>query len=407
MLKINSNIHKLPGNYLFADIAERVKQYTLSNPNANIIRLGIGDVTRPLAPSVVKAMVEASNEMGCAETFRGYGPAEGYDFLIRAIIENDYAARGVHIDADEVFVSEGAKNDVANIQELFHATAKIAVTDPVYPVYVDSNAMSGRAGIYSNDRWGKLLYLPVTAENGFVPEVPASHVDVIYLCYPNNPTGTTLTHAQLKPLVDYANKHGSLIIYDAAYKAFITNPNVPHSIYEVEGAKSCAIECCSFSKTAGFTGVRVAYTIVPKEVYGVDENCNHVRLRDLWARRQATKTNGVSYITQRAAEAIYSPQGKAECAQTIAYYLQNANLIQKSLSAMGYTCFGGKDAPYVWLKTPKGLTGWQFFDLLLNKAGVVGTPGEGFGPSGCGYFRLTAFNSLEKTKEAMERIANV
>ncbi len=407
MLKINTSMSRLPGNYLFADIAKRVNEFQTAHPDANLIRLGIGDVTRPLSPAVVRALLKAGEEMGNANTFRGYGPAEGYDFLIKAIIENDYKARGVHIDSDEVFVSEGAKNDTANIQELFSATERIAVTDPVYPVYVDSNAMSGRAGIFSNNRWDKLVYLPVHAENDFVPEMPDKHVDVIYLCYPNNPTGTTLTYEQLKSIVDYAIKRGSLIIYDAAYKAFISRKDVPQSIYEIEGAKSCAIECCSFSKTAGFTGVRCAYTIVPKELYGVDDNAKKVSLRDLWARRQATKANGVSYITQRAAEAVYSAEGKKECHATIAYYMSNAKRIREGLKNLGYTVFGGVDAPYVWLKTPKGTGGWEFFDSLLKKAHVVGTPGEGFGPSGAGYFRLTAFNTLEKTEEAIARIAKL
>lgn len=407
MLKINTPMSKLPGNYLFADIAKRVADFSAQNPDASLIRLGIGDVTRPLSPAIVKAMVKASEEMGKAESFRGYGPSEGYDFLRKAIIEKDYTVRGVSIDMDEVFVSEGAKNDTANIQELFAQDVRIAVTDPVYPVYVDSNAMSGRAGIFSNMRWDKLSYLPVHAENDFVPEMPSKHVDVIYLCYPNNPTGTTLTRTQLREIVDYALKHGSLILYDAAYKAFITSPEVPQSIYEIEGAKACAIEFCSFSKTAGFTGTRCAYTIVPKELHGVDENAKKVNLRDLWARRQATKSNGVSYVTQRAAEAVYSPAGWAECSETIAYYLNNAKTIREGLQNLGYTVFGGVDAPYVWLKTPEGLSGWDFFDKLLKKAHVVGTSGEGFGPSGSGYFRLTAFNTLEKTKEALARIAEL
>lgn len=407
MLKINHPMSKLPGNYLFADIAKRVADYAAANPGCDLIRLGIGDVTRPLTPAIVRALVKASEEMGQANGFHGYGPAEGYDFLIRAIIENDYKSRGVSICPDEVFISEGAKNDTANIQELFSPTERIAVTDPVYPVYVDSNAMSGRAGIFSNNCWDKLVYLPVNAENGFVPEAPAKHVDVIYLCYPNNPTGTTLTKEQLKPIVDYALKHGSLIVYDAAYKAFISRKEVPLSIYEVEGAKSCAVECCSFSKSAGFTGLRCAYTIVPKELYGIDDNAKKISLRDLWARRQATKSNGVSYVSQRAAEAVYSAEGKKECAATIACYMENAKRIREGLRTLGYTVFGGVDAPYVWLKTPAGSSGWDFFDTLLKKAQVVGTPGEGFGPSGAGYFRLTAFNTLEKTEEALQRIAKL
>ncbi len=404
MLKINTPMSKLPGSYLFADIAKRISEYSAKNPDKKLIRLGIGDVTQPLAPAVVEAMTKAVQEMGNKNTFHGYPPAFGYDFLVNAIIANDYTSRGIDISPDEVFVSDGAKSDSGNIQELFGPDERIAVTDPVYPVYVDSNAMAGRAGIYSNGMWGQLCYLPVTAENDFVPELPDRHVDVIYLCYPNNPTGTTLTKDQLKPFVDYAIKHGSLIIYDSAYKAFIHSPNVPASIYEIEGAKSCAIECCSFSKTAGFTGVRCSYTIVPKDVYGVDENIKKVSLRDLWARRQSTKFNGVSYVIQRAAEAIYSPAGKQQCQNTIEYYMKNAALIRDELTKAGYTLFGGVDAPYVWLQTPNNISGWDFFDLLLKKAQVVGTPGEGFGPSGAGYFRLTAFNSYEATQEAVSRI---
>ncbi|NMD38429.1 MAG: LL-diaminopimelate aminotransferase [Christensenellaceae bacterium] len=404
MLKINTPMSKLPGSYLFADIAKRVNEFSAKNPDKKLIRLGIGDVTQPLAPAVVNAMTKAVQEMGNKNTFHGYPPAFGYDFLINAIIANDYKSRGVDISPDEVFVSDGAKSDSGNIQELFSSEERIAVTDPVYPVYVDSNAMAGRAGVYSNGMWGQLCYLPVTAENDFVPELPDRHVDVIYLCYPNNPTGTTLTNDQLKPFVDYAIKHGSLIIYDAAYKAFINTPNVPRSIYEIEGAKSCAIECCSFSKTAGFTGVRCAYTIVPKEVFGVDDNIKKVSLRDLWARRQSTKFNGVSYIVQRGAEAVFSPDGKKQCQTTINYYMKNATLIREELKKAGYTVFGGVDAPYVWLKTPNNISGWDFFDLLLKKAQVVGTPGEGFGPSGAGYFRLTAFNTYEATQEALAKI---
>ncbi|MDD3212473.1 MAG: LL-diaminopimelate aminotransferase [Eubacteriales bacterium] len=400
-MHVNPNFEKLPGSYLFAEIARRVKAYSAANPDANLIKLGIGDVTRPLAPAVVEAMKQAADELLHQETFRGYGPDYGYDFLVNAIREKDYASRGVTLAEDEVFISDGAKTDTSAIQELFSADARIAVTDPVYPVYVDSNAIAGRLGVFEGGRWTNLTYLPCNAENGFVPEPPKEAVDVIYLCYPNNPTGTTLTVEQLKPFVDYAHKYGALIIYDAAYKAFITS-DVPHSIYEVEGARDVAIECCSFSKTAGFTGVRCAYTIIPHEVTGLGAKGQKVELNALWKRRMGTKFNGVSYPVQRAAAAVFSPEGQKECAETVAYYLQNAALIRSGLQAAGYTVFGGLDAPYVWLKTP--VDSWTFFDTLLNTAHVVGTPGAGFGPSGEGYFRLTAFNTKEKTEEALARI---
>ena len=407
MLKINSNISKMPSSYLFSEIASRVAKYTSENPKAELIRLGIGDVTRPLGKTVINALQKASAEMGNANTFRGYPPERGYDFLLKAIIENDYNSYGVELSPEEVFVSDGAKSDCANIQELFACAEKIAVCDPVYPVYVDSNAMAGRAGRFANGIWDKLYYMPCTIENGFVPELPSMHVDVIYLCSPNNPTGKAMKHAELKSFVDYAIKHGSLIVYDAAYKDYIQDKDVPHSIYEIEGAKSCAIECCSFSKGAGFTGVRCSYTVVPKELFGVDEKTNKVSLRDMWARRQASKFNGVSYIIQRAAEATYSLEGKRECRETVGYYMENASIILNELNQMGFKAFGGKNSPYVWLKTPDNMSGWDFFDMLLKNVNIVGTPGEGFGPSGAGYFRLTAFNTLENTKKAMERIAKL
>ncbi len=403
-MHVNPNFEKLPGSYLFAEIARRVKEFQAANPGADIIKLGIGDVTRPLAPAVVAAMQKAAGEMLDGATFRGYGPDFGYDFLVNAIRERDYAPRGVQLAFDEVFVSDGAKTDTAALQELFSADARIAVTDPVYPVYVDSNAIAGRLGDFVDGRWQNLIYLPCNAENGFVPRPPTEKVDVIYLCYPNNPTGTTLTAAQLKPFVDYARENGAVIIYDAAYKAFITT-DVPRSIYEVEGAREVAVECCSFSKTAGFTGIRCAYTIIPHEVRGIGGQGQAVELNALWKRRMGTKCNGVSYPVQRAAEAVFSPEGQAECADTIAYYLRNAWLIRDGLTAAGYTVFGGVDAPYVWLKTP--VDSWAFFDKLLSQAHVVGTPGAGFGPSGEGYFRLTAFNTLERTREALERIAKL
>jgi LL-diaminopimelate aminotransferase len=403
-MHVNPNFEKLPGSYLFAEIARRVKEFQAANPAADIIRLGIGDVTRPLAPAVVNAMQKAAGEMLDAATFRGYGPDFGYDFLVNAIREKDYAPRGVQLAFDEVFVSDGAKTDTAAIQELFAADARIAVTDPVYPVYVDSNAIAGRLGVFADGRWQNLVYLPCNAQNGFVPQPPAEKVDVIYLCYPNNPTGTTLTKDQLKPFVDYARQNGAVIVYDAAYKAFITS-DVPRSIYEVEGAREVAVECCSFSKTAGFTGIRCAYTVIPHEVRGLGAQGQPVELNALWKRRMGTKFNGVSYPVQRAAEAVFSPEGQKECGEAIAYYLRNAKLIRDRLAAAGYAVFGGVDAPYVWLKTP--VDSWAFFDRLLNEAHVVGTPGAGFGPSGEGYFRLTAFNTYEKTQEALERIAKL
>ena len=404
MFHINDYFTRLPGSYLFAEIARRVKAYSAAHPDADIIRLGIGDVTRPLAPAVIDAMHKAVSEMGVQETFHGYGPDFGYDFLINAIREGDYAQRGVEVAFDEVFISDGAKCDVGNIQELFSPDAVIAVTDPVYPVYVDSNAMAGRAGDYVDGRWDRLVYLPCNAENGFVPPLPETDVDVIYLCYPNNPTGTVLTKAQLKRFVDWAKAHGALIIYDAAYRAYVTNPDIPLSIYEVEGAREVAIECNSFSKTAGFTGTRCAYTVIPHEVCGIGQHGEKVALNDLWKRRMATKFNGVSYPVQRGAAAVYTPEGQAQIKAVIADYMENARIIRDSLTAKGFTVFGGTDAPYIWLKTPDGMDSWTFFDKLLDECHIVGTPGAGFGPSGEGYFRLTAFNTREKTMQAMERV---
>ena len=401
-MKINTNLAQLPAGYLFAENAKRVKEYAATHPGADILRLGIGDVTRPLAPAVVEAMKQAAEEMGTPAGFHGYGPDFGYDWLISAIIAGDYAPRGVDIGPDEVFISDGAKSDVGNLKELFATDAKIAVTDPVYPVYVDSNAMAGRLGSYVNGQWTNLTYLPCNAENGFVPPLPKDEVDVIYLCYPNNPTGTVLTRAQLKPFVDWALAHGALIVYDAAYKAFISDDGIPRSIYELPGARQCAIECCSFSKTAGFTGTRCAYTVVPREL-----QFDGVSLNRLWGRRQATKFNGVSYPVQRAAAAVYTPLGQAQIMESIRYYWENARVIREGLAKAGIRVFGGVHAPYIWMQTPDGMKSWDFFDLLLTKAHVVGTPGEGFGPSGEGYFRLTAFNTLENTKEAVERIVRV
>ena len=401
-MKINTALASMPAGYLFAEIAKRVKEYSQAHPDADILRLGIGDVTRPLAPAVVEEMEKAALEMGTPEGFHGYGPDFGYDFLIDLIIAGDYASRGVDIARDEVFISDGAKSDVGNLQELFGPDAKIAVTDPVYPVYVDSNAMAGRLGDYVNGKWSKLTYLPCNAENGFVPPLPDEKVDVIYLCYPNNPTGTVLTKAQLKVFVDWALENDALIVYDAAYKAFISDGDIPRSIYEVPGAKKCAIECCSFSKTAGFTGTRCAYTIVPKDLV-----FDGVGMNRLWGRRQATKFNGVSYPIQRAAAAVYTPEGQQQILDTIDYYRENARVIREGLTSAGIQVFGGVHAPYIWMKTPNNMPSWDFFDLLLREAHVVGTPGEGFGPSGEGYFRLTAFNTLEKTKQAVSRIVHV
>jgi len=405
MAIINENYLKLQGNYLFAEIARRVNKYKEENPDANIIRLGIGDVTRPLAPAIIKAMHEAVDEMGKAETFRGYGPEQGYSFLISKIIDNDYKARGISLDEDEVFVSDGAKSDTGNIQEIFGLDNLIAVTDPVYPVYVDSNVMAGRTGVIdSSGRIGKITYLPCTAENSFVPELPKNRVDMIYLCFPNNPTGMTLSKEQLKKWVDYARENKSIILYDSAYEAFIKEDNVPHSIYEIEGAKEVAIEFRSFSKTAGFTGTRCAYTVVPKEVVAYTKNGEEHQLNKLWNRRQTTKFNGVPYVIQRAAEAVYTEEGQKQIKETIDYYMTNASIIREGLKSIGLQVFGGVNAPYIWLKTPKGLSSWEFFDKLLNEVNIVGTPGVGFGPSGEGYFRLTAFGSRENTEEAVERI---
>lgn len=385
-MKINEHYTALSGNYLFADIAKKVQAFKADNPDAKIISLGIGDVTQPLAPAVVKALHTAADEMAAAASFRGYGPERGYDFLRNAIVENDFRLRGIEIDADEVFVSDGAKSDTGNFQELLSADCVVAVTDPVYPVYVDSNVMAGR----------HIVKLPCTAENGFVPELPKEHVDVIYLCYPNNPTGTTLTREQLKVWVDYALQHAALILYDAAYEAFIQSSDVPHSIYEVEGAKECAVEFHSFSKTAGFTGVRCGYTVVPKTL--------PVPLNQMWSRRQCTKFNGTSYLSQRAAEAIYSEEGNAQIRQTIGYYMDNARHMCSALQSLGFTVYGGEDAPYLWVKTPDGVSSWDFFDKMLRSAHVVCTPGAGFGLSGEGYVRLTAFGNHEQTIEALERI---
>ncbi|MEY8389776.1 LL-diaminopimelate aminotransferase [Lachnospiraceae bacterium] len=401
MFKINENYQKLPGSYLFSTIARKVSAFTEANPDQDIIRLGIGDVTQPLAPAVIEAMHKAVDEMGKAETFHGYAPDLGYEFLRNAIAENDYKSRGCDISADEIFVSDGAKSDSANIQEIFAQDNRIAVCDPVYPVYVDSNVMSGRTGVYDTktETWSDVIYMPCTMDNGFVPEFPRKTPDIIYLCLPNNPTGTTITKGQLQEWVDYANKCGAVIIYDGAYEAYISEEDVAHSIYECQGAKTCAIELKSFSKNAGFTGVRLGYTVVPKEL-----KCKDVSLHGMWARRHGTKFNGAPYIVQRAGEATYSPEGRAQLKEQVAYYMKNAAIIKAGLQEAGYTVFGGVNAPYIWLKTPDKMTSWEFFDYLLERANVVGTPGSGFGPSGEGYFRLTAFGSYENTLAAIERV---
>ncbi len=401
MFKVNENYLKLPGSYLFSTIGKKVNAFAQENPDKKIIRLGIGDVTQPLAPAIIDAFHTAVDEMGHAETFRGYAPDLGYEFLRNAIVKNDYKARGCQIEADEIFVSDGAKCDSGNIQEIFSQDNKIAVCDPVYPVYVDTNVMAGRTGIYDTGKetWSDVIYMPCTADNNFAPELPKETPDIIYLCFPNNPTGSTITKKQLQEWVDYANKVGAVIIYDAAYEAYISQEEVPHTIYECEGARTCAIELRSFSKNAGFTGVRLGFTVIPKELKAGD-----VSLHSLWARRHGTKYNGAPYIVQRAGEAVYSDAGKEQLKKQIAYYMNNAGYIYDGLKGAGYTVSGGVNAPYIWLKAPNGMSSWEFFDFLLEKANVVGTPGSGFGPSGETYFRLTAFGSYENTVEAMERI---
>ncbi len=399
MANINENYQKLPGSYLFAEIARRVSAYTAAHPEKKLIKLGIGDVTQPLCPAVIEAMHKAVDEMGKKETFRGYGPEQGYDFLRTAILKHDFLARGVDLSMDEIFVSDGAKSDCGNIGDIFSRDNIVAVCDPVYPVYVDTNAMAGRAGEYLQDRemWSNIYYMPTTAENGFVPELPRTHVDLIYLCSPNNPTGTALNREQLKVWVDYANENDAVILFDAAYEAFITEDGIPHSIYEIPGARTCAIEFHSFSKTAGFTGNRCAYTVVPKELIRQGQSLNA-----MWNRRHTTKFNGVPYVVQRGAEAVYSPQGQQQVKATIAFYQENARVIREGLTAAGLEVYGGVNSPYVWFKTPTD--SWSFFDRLLTEAGVVTTPGAGFGPSGEGYIRVTAFGGAEDTKAAVEQI---
>lgn len=401
MAKVNDNYLKLPGSYLFSTVGRKQREFQALHPDAKVIKLSIGDVTQPLAPAILDALHSAVDEMGHADTFRGYAPDLGYEFLRNAIADNDYKARGCDISPDEIFVSDGAKSDSANIQEIFSLDNKIAVCDPVYPVYVDSNVMAGRTGTYDKvkETWSNVIYMPCTADNGFAPCLPKETPDLIYLCFPNNPTGATITKNQLQEWVDYANKVGAIIIYDAAYEAYISEENVPHTIYECEGARTCAIELRSFSKNAGFTGVRLGFTVIPKELKAGD-----TELHPLWARRHGTKYNGAPYIIQRAGEAVYSELGKSQLKEQVAYYMRNAKYIYNGLKEAGYTVSGGVNAPYIWLETPNKMGSWEFFDYLLENANVVGTPGSGFGPSGEGYFRLTAFGSYESTVEAIERI---
>lgn len=401
MLKINENYLKLPGSYLFSTVRRKEREYSEAHPDKKIIKLSIGDVTQPIAPTIIEAMHKAVDEMGDAATFRGYSPDLGYEFLRSAIAAGDYKVNGIDIDIDEIFISDGAKCDSGNIQEILGLDNIIAVGDPVYPVYVDSNAMAGRTGDYDakSGTWSKVIYMPCTEENGFAPQIPTQTPDIIYLCFPNNPTGATITRSELQKWVDYANEKKALIIYDAAYEAYICEDDVPHTIYECDGAKTCAIELRSFSKNAGFTGVRLGFTVIPKEL-----KCDGVSLNELWARRHGTKYNGAPYIVQRAGEAVYSEQGRKELKEQIDYYMNNARVIKQGLKDAGFSVSGGVNAPYIWLKTTDNMTSWEFFDYLLDKANVVGTPGSGFGPSGEGYFRLTAFGSYENTVEAIERM---
>ena len=406
MALVNENYLKLPGSYLFSEIARRVNQFKANNPDANIIRLGIGDVSRPLPTAVIEAMQKGVEEMGNSETFRGYGPEQGYQFLIEKIIENDFTPRGVELSVDEVFVSDGAKSDTANFQELFGVDNIMAVTDPVYPVYVDSNVMAGRTGEFNSEKrqYENIVYLPCTEENGMKPSLPETRVDMIYLCFPNNPTGMTLSKEELKQWVDYARENRSILLFDSAYEAYIQDEGVPHSIFEIEGAREVAVEFRSFSKTAGFTGTRCAYTIVPKEVKVYDSKGEAHSLNQLWLRRQTTKFNGASYPVQAGAVAVFSEEGKQQIKETIDYYMENARIIREGLQDAGYTLFGGVNAPYIWMKTPNNMDSWEFFDKLMKDAHVVGTPGAGFGANGEGYFRLTAFGTRENTLQAIERI---
>ncbi|MCR4601965.1 MAG: LL-diaminopimelate aminotransferase [Prevotella sp.] len=404
MALVNDHFLKLPDNYLFADIASKVNAFKAMHPKEDIVTLGIGDVTQPLCPAVVDAIHRAADEMATPAGFHGYGPEQGYDFLREAILKYDFLPRGIHLDIDEVFVSDGAKSDTGNIQELIRWDNSIAVTDPIYPVYIDSNVMIGRAGIQQNGRWTNVNYLPCTAANDFVPQIPDRRMDVIYLCYPNNPTGTVITKEELRKWVNYALRNDTLIFFDAAYEAYIQDASIPHSIYEIKGARKCAIEFHSYSKTAGFTGIRCGYTIVPKDLTAVTLDGQRIGLNHLWLRRQSTKFNGTSYISQRAAEATYTAEGRRQIRETIGYYMANARVMLDTFRRLGFLAYGGENAPYIWVKTPDGSSSWQFFHEMLYGAHVVCTPGVGFGPSGEGYVRFTAFNSHEATQEALHRI---
>ena len=404
MALVNEEFLKLQSNYLFSDIAKKVNSFKVTHPKSKVIRMGIGDVTQPLAPAVIATMHKAVDEMSRKETFHGYGPEQGYSFLIDVIIKNDFESRGVFIEPSEVFISDGAKSDCGNIGDILRHDNSIGVTDPVYPVYIDSNVMAGRTGNLVDGKWSDVVYIPCTAENGFVPDLPSRRVDIIYLCYPNNPTGTTLSKEELKKWVNYALANDSIIMFDAAYEAYIQDPDIPHSIYEIKGAKKVAIEFRSFSKTAGFTGVRCGYTVVPKELKARTLKGGPVFLNKLWNRRQCTKFNGTSYITQRGAEAVYSPEGKEQVRETIQYYMTNAKIMREGLTDCGLTVYGGKNAPYLWVKAPDGWTSWKFFEKLLYEVNIIGTPGVGFGPCGEGYLRLTAFGDRDETQEAIARL---
>ncbi len=404
MARVNEHYAKLQAGYLFPEIGRRVRAFVEAN-GGEVIRLGIGDVTEPLAPVIVDALKAAADEMGTAEGFRGYGPENGYDFLLDAIREHDYGSRGVDVAADEIFVSDGSKQDSGNIQEIFGTTCKVAVSDPVYPVYVDTNVMAGRTGEADSDgRYAGILYLPATEANGFAPEPPSEAVDLAYLCSPNNPTGSVMSKELLGRWVAWAREVGAVLVFDAAYDAFIQSPELPRSIFEIDGARECAIEMRSFSKRAGFTGVRCAYTTIPKELEGTAADGSRVSIRDLWSRRHATKFNSVPYVIQRAAEAVFSPEGRKQTAEQVAFYMENARRVREGLGAAGFTVFGGDNAPYIWMRTPDGASSWDFFDRLLSETRVVGTPGSGFGPAGEGYFRISAFNSRENVDEAIARI---
>jgi LL-diaminopimelate aminotransferase len=404
MATINPHFLQLQKNYLFADIAHKVADYKAAHPEAALIRLGIGDVTRPLAPAVIEALHKAVDEQACGATFRGYGPEQGYDFLREAIVDNDFAARGIDITADEIFVNDGAKSDTGNFGDILGGDNTICVTDPIYPVYIDSNVMGGRAGEFIDGAWSRVTYCPCHADNHFTPALPEHPADLIYLCYPNNPTGTTLSREELEKWVAYARRHKSLLLYDAAYEAYISTPGIPHSIYEIEGAKECAVEFHSFSKTAGFTGLRCGYTVVPKTLVVKGPDGADVSLNALWNRRQCTKFNGTAYIVQRAAAAIYTPEGKQQVRETIDYYMTNARIMREALAEVGLTVYGGVDAPYIWVKTPEGVGSWEFFEKLLHEVNIVSTPGVGFGPAGEGYIRLTAFGTREDCVTAMARL---